>query len=285
MIVVVGSLNLDFVATVEQLPNAGETVLSSSLLRVDGGKGGNQAVAAARLGADVAFVGAVGADDDDGDLVQSLVSEGIDVSAVSVIESEVSGVAWVTVDSSGRNTIIVSQGANRQLVLNDLARDLLAQANVVLLQLEIPLATVAESADIATGVVILNAAPAAAVPADVLEHINIVIVNEEERTMLESSGTLGENTVVVATLGHRGSSVTIDGSAHHIDAPNVSVVDTTGAGDTFCGAFAQAIDRGRGTVDAAEWATVAGSIATTRLGARTAMPSADEVYRLLAETS
>lgn len=286
MITVVGSLNLDLVAVVDHLPLAGETVVAASYRRNHGGKGANQAVAAARLGSDVAFVGCVGSDQVGTELVASLVDEGIDVSGVRSLPG-VSGMAMITIDQHGENSIVVGSGANTGVVIDDRAADLIAGASSVLTQLEIPMPTVLDAVRVATGTTIVNAAPAVPLPAKLLAATDVLIVNEVELVAVAGSSDpraardLGVGTVVM-TLGERGAQVVTAGDVAHVRAPEVSVRDTTGAGDTFCGAFAVALDRGDNVFDATARAVVAGSMATTRIGAREAMPTRNQLDEKIA---
>ena len=285
MITVVGSVNQDTVAVVPSLPRAGETVSAVSVFSVHGGKGANQAVAAARMGASVAFVGAVGTDAIGSELVDRLHEEGIDVGHVVTADGS-SGIALITIDERGENTIAVGAGANGAVALTDPSRELIRSSSVVLCQLEIPLATVAEAIEVASGTTILNAAPAARLPEALLDAVDVLIVNETElRTLTgtsepSSARKLGVGTVVV-TLGSLGAQVVTSGDTGYVRAPVVTVRDTTGAGDTFCGAFASAIEEGRDVFEAATMGVVAGSLATTKLGAREAMPSRQAVEHLL----
>jgi len=281
MIAVVGSVNLDLVAVVGHLPRAGETVIAVSQQRSHGGKGANQAVAAARLGSDVAFVGSIGTDLVGSELVDGLAAEGIDVSAVSALHGA-SGVAMITIDQHGENSIVVSPGANGEAVLGGDARALVADASTVLTQLEIPMQTVAEAVRTATGTTIVNAAPAARLPTELLAATDVLIVNEVELEAIAGSGTpvaaraLGVG-IIVTTLGGRGAQVVTANDVAFVPAPQVAVRDTTGAGDTFCGAFAVAIDEGLDPFEATARAVVAGSLATTRIGAREAMPTRQQL--------
>ena len=279
MIVVVGSVNLDLVATVDRLPQPGETVSALDLTSVHGGKGANQAVAASRLGGDIAIVAAVGTDSESGKLMERLVDEGVNTSSSQALEGLTSGVALITVDTFGENTIAVHPGANGHLRLTDESRTLIERADVVLLQLETPIETVIEAATIAGGIVILNAAPAMTLPDELIEQLDVLIVNEHEKAI--ALGSRGRTVVplVITTLGAEGAAVTTPRGSFVVPAPEVDVVDTTGAGDTFCGAFAEALDRGEDTVDAVAWATHAGALATTATGARTAMPTQPDVQR------
>ena len=277
MIVVVGSVNLDLVASVERLPQPGETVSAPGFTSSHGGKGANQAVAASRLGGDVALVAAVGGDHESLELLEALAEEGVDVALVDVLHGFTSGVALITVDDVGENTIAVHPGANGRLGLDTESRALIERADIVLLQLEVPLATVIEAATIAGGTVVLNAAPAMALPVELTDELDVLIVNEHERSVvLESGNELGVP-IVITTLGAAGATIMTPLGTSGVEAPEVEVVDATGAGDAFCGAFAEALDRGEDTVDAVAWATCAGALATTGMGARTAMPTRSDM--------
>jgi ribokinase len=284
MIVVVGSVNLDLVATVDRLPQPGETVSARAFTSNHGGKGANQAVAASRLGGDVALVAAVGSDHESQELLETLAEEGVDVALVEVSRGSISGVALITVDDLGENTIVVDPGANGSLGLTTDSRTLIERADVVLLQLEVPIATVIEAATIARGTVVLNAAPAMVLPVELIQELDVLIVNEHERSVaLESGGELAAP-IIITTLGPAGVTVTTPLGTFEVEAPEVEVVDTTGAGDTFCGAFAEALDRGEDTVGAVAWATRAGALATMGMGARTAMPTRSEMRRWTEKT-
>jgi ribokinase len=286
-VVVVGSLNLDIVVPVPHHPSPGETVLGGVSFRNPGGKGANQAVAVARLGRPVAMVGSVGDDDAGRALVTSLEREGVDVTNVLKRSEVPSGLALIAVDGKGENSIVVSPGANNSLTTTDV-RSVAAQlgsADVVLLQLEIPMEAVAEAATLTRGNVVLNPAPAEQVPAAVLERVDILVPNRAELAILSGAdrvesirdvvaaarGLRGPR-AVVATLGSDGAVVIQDDRWTHVEAPSVKVVDTTAAGDCFCGALAVALVDDRALEDAARWATAAAAIATTRPGAQTSMP-------------
>jgi len=277
MIVVVGSVNLDLVATVDRFPQPGETVPARGFTSNHGGKGANQAVAASRLGGDVALITAVGSDRESGELLKTLADEGVDTSAALILDGLTSGVALITVDSVGENTIAVHPGANGRLVLTAESRILIERADVVLVQLEVPIDTVIEAATLAAGTVILNAAPPIVLPFELLEQIDFLVVNEHERSVAIGPGGERGVPIVVTTLGAAGAAVTTVLGTSVVASPEVEVVDTTGAGDTFCGAFAEALDRGEDTLDAVAWATQAGALATTGAGARTAMPTRSDM--------
>ncbi|GMQ93006.1 MAG: ribokinase [Acidimicrobiia bacterium] len=279
MIAVVGSVNIDLVASVRQLPRRGETVPATDFTTVDGGKGANQAVAAARLGGDVALIASVGDDSESGRLRAALVAEGVAVDALQTEAGSTSGIALITVDSTGENTIAVHPGANGLLSLTVDSRALLERADIVLMQLEVPIETVIDAATIASGTVIVNAAPAVELPPSLIDQIDVLIVNEHERSVVLEGRVESSVPIVITTLGAEGASVTMGRETVLVAAPVVDVVDTTGAGDTFCGAFAEALDRGEDVLDAVRWATCAGALATTRVGARTAMPTRSDMQR------
>lgn len=266
-VVVLGSLNVDLVAAVERHPKPGETVLADGpLQRFAGGKGGNQAVAAAAAGASVTFVGAVGADDGGRAYLERLRSRGIDVTAVRTTESAATGQAWITVDDEGENSIVVIAGANAEVVADDLPE--LGPGDVLLLQLEVPLRTVAAAARVAQGRgarVVINAAPYAALPHDVAALADPLVVNEHEALQLADSDAAP--TSVLVTFGAAGCSW--DGERHDgIPVDDADVVDTTGAGDAFCGALAAALAAGADRASALRSASEAGAAAVRHHGAQ-----------------
>jgi ribokinase len=291
-VVVVGSANVDLVVPVERLPAAGQTVLGGDHLRVAGGKGANQAVAAARLGRRVAMIGRVGDDDYGRQLLASLDEAGVDISRVHVTAQVPSGIALITVDQAGENTIAVSPGANRHLSIADVhaAAEVLRSAAVVLVQLEIDLATVAAVTEIATGRVVLNPAPATELSAAVLAGVDVLVPNRDElgiiagvnqpRTISDAvvaARRLPGEVAVVVTLGADGALVVTGSEAEHIPAIRVDAVDATGAGDAFCGGLADALAQGRSLPEAARLAVRVAGLATTRWGAQPAMPTYAEV--------
>lgn len=291
-IVVIGSINHDLTVVTSRLPTPGETVLGTSHYSGGGGKGANQAVAAARLGAKVAMAGRVGDDEYGRSLVQALADDGVDVSAVDIDDKEPTGLAVITVDVDAENTIVVSPGANMRLLPAHLDRDLVGKAPIVLAQLEVPLDTVTAAATIATGTFILNPAPGRSLPRDLLERVDILVPNRPELGVLsggdepgtvaaveQAARSLGLSAVVV-TLGAEGALLVTEGGAVPVAAPEVMAVDPTGAGDAFCAALAQGLSVGMDLPRAVERAVVAGALATTRPGAQTAMPTLDEVESL-----
>ncbi|WP_296139230.1 ribokinase [uncultured Tessaracoccus sp.] len=287
---VIGSANVDLVVPIERFPVEGETLLARSLHRGPGGKGANQAVAAARAGgAPVAFLGAVGDDDHGRMLERALVEAGVDVAGLRRVGAP-TGAAFIWVTPGGGNTIVVAAGANRAWQLDDEARAALADADVVLAQLEIDPALVLEAAAWTRGTVVLNAAPSSAVPDALLEHVDVLVVNEHEAADL--AGERGEPArlaelllqrvpAVVLTLGGAGALVvTRDGGPVEVPAHEVDVVDTTGAGDTFCGVLAASLAQGAPLVEACRRAGAAGALATTRPGAVDGIPTSAEVDAL-----
>jgi ribokinase len=278
VIALVGSINLDIVVGVDRHPAPGETVLGDDRQELPGGKGANQAVAAARLGADVAFVGRVGDDDAGRRLRDGLAAEGVDVTHVRVDPDAPTGVALIAVDRAGENTIVVSSGANARVSAADVeaARDVLANAAVTLVQHEVPEDAVAAAIAAAGGTVVLNPAPARPIVAPV----DVLVPNRGELEALagragdpvELARSLDVARAVVVTLGSEGAAVIEGDRVERIPAPRVDAVDTTGAGDAFCGALAQALDSGADLVEAAHWAVRAAAASVTKPGAQGGLP-------------
>lgn len=294
-ITVVGSLNLDTTVRVPHLPAPGETVLGTGHFDDTGGKGANQAVAASRLGRSVAMVGQVGDDDAGRRLLSSLTAAGVDVAAVAVSGTAPSGVAVITVDSVGENMIVVDPGANGAFRPSDLdpALSVVAAAAVVLAQLEIPIETVASVVAAATGLVILNPAPAALLDQEVLSSVDVLVPNATELGLLAGkpppvtpaeamamAQRLDGPGAVVVTLGAAGAVVVGDGYTEHVPAPTIVAVDPTGAGDAFCGGLADGLVTGENLVDAVRWAVRCGAVAATRWGAQASLPTTEEVKAL-----
>lgn len=290
-IVVVGSLNLDTTALVDTLPRPGETVMGTGHHTDTGGKGANQAVAAARLGRRVAMVGRVGADAGGRRLRDTLDREGIDVAGVTEDAAVPTGSAFITVDASGENMIVVSPGANARVSPSDVERsaDVIVAARVLLLQLEIPLETVQSAAALCQGIVVLNPAPAQPLPTSLLETVEILVPNRTELATLTGS-PVAETfediraqvrqlpvSVGVVTLGADGALVMEAGAVTHVVAPQITAVDATAAGDAFCGALGDAVAGGAAPVDATRWAVRAGAVAASRPGAQSSLPSRAEV--------
>lgn len=291
---------MDLVARASRMPAPGETVIGGDLLTVPGGKGANQAVAAARLGSPVTMVGRVGDDTFGRSLLSGLRDNGVDTSHVGVEAGCASGVALIIVDDSGQNTIVVAPGANMRLARShvSVARSALEQAAVVLLQLESPIETVAHAARTAhaAGVtVILNPAPAQPVPDDLMRNVDVLIPNESE-TELMTGLTIREVSdcprparllldrgvgAVVLTLGERGAFLAKPGTSTHVPAFEVTAVDTTAAGDAFVAGLAVALSEKRPLTEAVQWANAAGALAATKLGAQPSLPARAAVERLL----
>jgi ribokinase len=300
-IVVLASFNMDLVMRADRLPGAGETLQGAFATHL-GGKGFNQAVAARRLGADVAVIGRVGADEFGRRFIHALDSERIDRSAVTVDPGASTGVAAITVTPGGENAIIQAPQANRHVTPADIERRsaLFDGARAALLQLEtsdaaaITFARAARARGVTT---ILNPAPAAAVPADLLDAADIVVPNQVEAAALTGSYpdvpaeieraaavlAAGGRRAVVITLGERGAYVTGRDASGYVPAPRVAAVDTTGAGDAFCAALAVALASGRRLLEAAQFAAAAGAAACTRHGAEPSMPTLHEVEDLMEE--
>jgi ribokinase len=283
VIAVVGSINLDLVVAVERHPAPGETVVGGDRRELPGGKGANQAVAVARLGADVAMVGRVGADAQGTRLRDHLANEGIDVEHVVVDDDAPTGMALIAVDGAGENTIVVSPGANARVGAGDVqaARDVLAGAAVTLLQHEVPVSAVDAAIVAAGGTVVLNPAPARALT----RQVDVLVPNRGELAGLtgrngdpaELAHSFDLAAAVVVTLGSEGALVVDGDRTERIEAPRVNAVDTTGAGDAFCGALAQALAEGADLVEAARWAVRVAAVSVTRVGAQSGLPRREDV--------
>lgn len=303
-IAVVGSLNMDLVARAPRIPRPGETILGGEFHTAPGGKGANQAVAAARLGGRVSMVGRVGSDAFAQSLLDGLAADGVDHTFV-IQDSEVAtGVAFIVVDDAGENSIVVASGANMRLSPADVdaAEVAIAAADVLLLQLEVPLAAVTRAAEVAHAhgaKVILNPAPACPLPHELLSLVDVLVPNESEialltrlpvgnRAEIESAATalreLGVDTAVL-TLGERGALLLGEGEKELIPAFEVTPVDTTAAGDAFVGGFAVALAEGRSLADAVRWGSAAGALATTKLGAQPSLPARRAVEELMVQGS
>ena len=283
MITVVGSINLDLVVSVERHPAPGETVIGGDCRQLPGGKGANQAVAAARLGSAVAMVGRVGHDTQGTWLRGALASESIDVTNVREDRDATTGMALIAVDASGENTIVVSPGANARVSTRDVAAagELLGVADVVLVQHEVPEKAVAAAIEAAEGTVVLNPAPARGLagPVDVLVpnrgELEALAGGSGDPVMLARS-VAGARAVVV-TLGADGAVVVEGERVERVAAPRVKVVDTTGAGDAFCGALAQALANDAELVEAARWAVRVAAVSVTRHGAQGGLPYREDL--------
>ena len=290
-VVVLGSANLDIVVQVPHHPITGETVIGGHYDRIPGGKGANQAIAAARLGAQVAMVGRVGSDDAGETLRTALHNAGVDCTHLALDDQAPSGLALIGVDGSGDNTIIVSPGANSLVGPDDVtaAVPVLACAAVTLLQLEVPARAVEAAVAASAGQVVLNPAPASPLSGALLEQIDVLVPNRIELAQLAGSAIPDDPAAVeaiarrfpvpavVVTLGADGALLVAGKDAVVLAAPQVEVVDTTGAGDAFCGAIAEALARGVPIDEATARAVHAGSLATTQRGAQSSLPTGPEV--------
>ena len=296
-ILIIGSMNMDFVFQVHHMPAVGETVLTGDLTLSPGGKGANQAYAAGKLGGNVAMLGAVGDDEHGRSLCDNLASVGVDVSQIRRVQGVSTGVAFIGVNAEGNNSIIVVQGANRcvdQAYLEE-NHSLLEACDIVVMQLEIPLDSVMYAAKEAKRLgktVILDPAPAVRLPEELYQNVDIVKPNEVElgellgdpeahRRLEESCKRLldlGAKNVIV-TLGGEGCCLCReDGQCKRFYADKtVKVVDTTAAGDSFTAAIALALAEDRSLEEAVEFATKVSNIVVTRKGAQTSIPSRDEV--------
>lgn len=285
MVVVFGSINLDLVARVPRIPAPGETIAGGTLAMLPGGKGANQALAARHAGAAVAMVGAVGRDGFAPIALANLAAAGVDLARVSVVDAP-TGVALVNVDDRGENAITVVPGANAHVRADDVPDALLAPGGTLLMQLEVPVAEVvalAHRAHARGTTVVLNAAPALALPAALLGDLDVLVVNEHEAAACARAWRLPESptgfvaetsdrfgVAVVLTLGARGALTQVAGEVVRAAPPAVAVVDTTGAGDAFTGALAAALDRGSGLATALAQGVHAGAYACAHAGAQRA---------------
>ena len=267
MVIVFGSINLDLVARGPAIPRPGETLLGTSFVTVPGGKGANQALAARLAGAEVAMVGAAGLDAFADAALVNLAATGIDLGGVARV-GESTGVALINVDAQGENAITVVPGANARAVASQVPDLALSPRNTLLMQLEVPIAEVtalARRARSRGARVVVNGAPAAPLSADLLADVDFLVVNEHEAaTCLRGRSDAN----VVLTLGARGAKMDWGGMHVQESPPAVEVVDTTGAGDALCGAFAAALDRGLSPPEALRAGVHAGAHACTYEGAQ-----------------
>ena len=278
MITVVGSVNLDIVATGPALPRPGETVTGARLARHPGGKGANQALAARRLGAEVRLVGAVGADDMADEALALLQAGGVDLSGVQHVNGETTGVALIAVAASGENQIIVCPGANKVLRTDDVAGlDITHMMGVM----EVPVPVLLAAARKATGFVSLNLAPALPVPDDLLAEADLISVNETEAEAYGMDRLNATGALVALSLGSKGAALYRHGEEIARAAPpEVQVVDTVGAGDTFTAALTVALIEGKPPQEALAFAVAAGALACTRPGAQPSLPFRRDVDAL-----
>jgi ribokinase len=296
-ILVVGSLNMDLVVNAPRHPQIGETILGGRFATFPGGKGANQAVAAARMGAHVSMIGRVGRDGFGEQLLKVARQDGIDTRYISQDQGEATGIALITVDSQGRNTIVVASGANLALTPQHLhaARSAFQDAQVLVTQLENPLDTVSEAISLAAqhGLqIILNPAPAQALSPQLLAQVDYFIPNEREAMQIGASETLEDATQkllgmglrnLIITLGEQGVLVINQDSRTHIPAYPVQALDTVAAGDAFVGAFAAGLAEGMAPEQAVRWGNAAAAISVTRPGAQPSLPLRKEVEQFLGD--
>ena len=279
-ITVVGSINLDFVASAPSLPAPGETVTGATLMRHPGGKGANQALAAEKLGAEVALIGRVG-NDGMADVALALLEDfGVDLSGVEVDIAAPTGVALIAVDPSGENQIVVAAGANHMVTPEQLPARI---EGPLIVQLELPVETVEAAVGRAVGFVCANLAPAAPVSEALLRRADLIVVNELEAAFYGDLLHHGGGRVVI-TQGARGAEMYHRGvKMAWATPPSITAVDTTGAGDAFVGAITVALLEGMDPADALRFACAAGAVAATRAGAQPSLPTREEVEALLAQ--
>lgn len=296
-VLVIGSLNADLVVRAPHFPQPGETISGDDLHIIPGGKGANQAVAAARQGASVAMLGRVGKDSFGPFLLDSLRSNSVDTTYVSADDSA-TGTAIIVVDASGQNSIVLSAGANGKVTPKDIEA-LNIEAKVLLLQLEIPLETVIHAAKWGKQkgmTVILNPAPGREQPDELIANVDYILPNETELSLLtgvpitdisstEKAAQIllarGAKNVIV-TLGSKGAWLVSSGQTSQVNAYKVDVVDTTAAGDAFIGGFASALLRGRELKEAVKYANACGALAATKFGAQPSLPTKEEVEKFIA---
>jgi ribokinase len=296
---VVGSINQDFVLSVERRPAPGETVTDARLATHSGGKGANQAAAAALLGASVAFLGRVGDDGFGGPLLHSLADKGVDASLVKKVSDSSTGAAFITVTPDGENAITVAPGANRRLTTEDVdeASESIGEARILVAQMEVSPEVVSRAVEVAAGSgtrALVNLAPPFEVPRALLEKLDPLVINEHEASFLLGERvegvdgaldaapkllSLGPGSIVV-TLGEDGAVFSGGEPAQHLTAPKVKVVDTTGAGDAFVGALAAMLAGDAPLEDAVAYAVRAGAAAVTEAGAQGALPTPETVESL-----
>ncbi|WP_256013919.1 ribokinase [Desertivirga xinjiangensis] len=295
-ILVIGSSNTDMVILTDRFPKPGETIIGGTFLLNPGGKGANQAVAAARLGAQVSFISRLGNDLFGKTALEGFVKEGIDVTQLIFDTEKASGTALITVNGEGENTIVVAPGANDYLIPSDLTTldEQLSQCELLLMQLEIPLETVMYAATLAKHAdkkVILNPAPARELPQSLLEGLYLITPNETEAEMLTGIAVTDEETAskaaeklkslgvanVIITLGSKGAWVCAGVYNCLVPAPKVEAIDTTAAGDIFNGALSYSLSLTQDWIAAVDYACKVAAISVTRVGAQASAPTAKEL--------
>lgn len=299
-IVVVGSLHIDLAVKTKKIPKVGETVQGGNLKISPGGKGANQAVAAARLGADVVLIGRVGNDEFGRKLIEKITDDGISKKYIIKDKTAPTGVALIMIDEKGNNSIAVAPGADLRCSIEDVnrAKDIIKSSQILLAQLEIPPHVVEHAIKLAHkyGVkVILNLAPFKKISNETLKKVHVLTLNETEAELLSSvkvrdaksakeaaKKILGKGPVsVIITLGEKGAVLSTKEKVLYIKGIKVKSVDTTGAGDTFCGALAVALASGKDLVEAVKYANCAGALSVTKRGAQEAMPRSKELENFI----
>ena len=299
-IVVVGSSNTDMIVKTDKIPKPGETVIGGIFYKAAGGKGANQAIAASRAGGNVTFITCVGNDVFGDEAIIGFQNDGINVEYVKKDNQEASGIALIFIDSIGENSIAVASGANLKLLESDvkIAQEKISNADVLLMQLEIPIKTVEAAAKIAysAGVkVVLNPAPAQPLSNELLKCISVLTPNESEAELLTDIKIKDENDaikaakmliekgveLVIITLGIKGALLASKEGARLITGFEVETVDTTAAGDVFNGAFAVAIAENKCLSEAIKFAHAAAAISVTKIGAQPSVPKRDEIEKML----
>ena len=300
-ILVVGSTNMDIIALVDHLPVPGETVGNANLAKAHGGKGANQAVAAARAGGDVTFITCIGDDDDGKNMADSFREDGINTDHISVIPEVPTGTALIFVDKGGENCIAVAPGANHYLskAIIDQAEAIIKEADLILLQLEIPYETIQHICRLAARhnkSIILNPAPARTLDEGIMESLEYLVLNETEAQIITGQKVNDDNIKevcraikqmgpehIILTLGSRGSYVFDDQLQQYVESFTVKAVDSTAAGDTFCGAFARSLlSKDLDIPGAVRYANAAGALSVTKQGAQTSIPDLKEIEQFLA---
>lgn len=300
-LLVVGSLNMDTVINVSKMPKRGETVLGKDISYVAGGKGANQAYAMGKLGAKVAMIGCIGADQNGLKLLQNLQSVGVDTKAIQIFQKQPTGIALITVEETGENSIVVIAGANSQLTKQWIVQQqkYMDDCDIVVAQLETPIESICAAAELAREkgkIFILDPAPAVKdLPESLLRHVSIIKPNETELQILTGRQTNTEQEIVsaaqvllekgvekvVVTLGEKGAMLVTQEGYKTFSPIKVKAVDTTAAGDAFTAGFAMKLSEGCSCEEAITFATKVSSIVVTRKGAQTSIPSYEEVLKVL----
>lgn len=303
-IVVIGSSNIDLFMKVKYFPKPGETIIGDEVYKLFGGKGANQAVAAARADGNVIFISSVGNDIDGISCLKNLTKEGIDTHKIKKTSDKPTGLAMIFVDELGENSIAVSSGANQCLTMEDivLSSDLIKNADILLIQLEIPIATVKTALKIAhenNVKVILNPAPALQIEDELFKYISVITPNIHEAEQLSGIKIKSKDDAnkvavyffqkginnVIITNGGDGVYIYTKYGADYLEAFKVNAVDTTGAGDIFNGTLAAALSRGNNILEAVKYATAAAAISVTTKGAQSSAPTNSEIEKFLSNTN